>query len=123
MDNNNWFMIPGGKLLPGQSLLSPNGQYKFSVNNGQVTMTGPGVNWKGGTAGDEVGCLVLQSDGNLVLYDSNNHPLWSSGTQGNASFLVIQDDGNAVIYKLANTGWATNTSQQINSCSSPPNQG
>ena len=109
-------LIPGGKLTPGNSLISANGQYKFALNtNGNITLTGPGVNWSSNTAGDEVSCLVMQSDGNLVLYDSNQHAMWSSGTENHASFLVIQDDGNAVIYQLPPI-WATNTSQHVNSC-------
>jgi hypothetical protein len=114
--SNNCFLVPGGKLLPGDSLVSPNGQYTFTLTpEGQITLIGPGVNWSRGTKGEEVGCLVMQSDGNLVLYDSNNHDLWASGTENHASFLVIQDDGNAVIYQLGNI-WATDTSQQVNSC-------
>ena len=109
-------LVPGGKLVPGDSLVSANGKYTFTLNsNGNLTLTGPGVNWSSNTEGDQIACLVMQSDGNLVMYDSNQHPMWSSGTDGNASFLVIQDDGNAVIYKLPPI-WATNTSQHINSC-------
>jgi len=40
--------------------------------------------------------LVMQIDGNLVLYNRNT-PVWSSGTGGKATLLDIQDDGNIVL--------------------------
>jgi hypothetical protein len=55
----------------------------------------------------------MQGDGNLVIYDANSRPLWSTGTYGNAgSRLFMQDDGNAVIYDGAGQPkWASNTQQ------------
>jgi hypothetical protein len=42
--------------------------------------------------------LVLQSDGNLVLYNHNN-PIWSSNTVGTKNpQLILQSDGNLVLY-------------------------
>ena len=112
---SNCFLVPGGKLIPGESLVSPNGKYTFSLNlDGSLTLIGPGVKQTLSPPA-QVGCLVMQSDGNLVLYDSNQHELWQTKTWNNASFLVIQDDGNAVIYKQNNI-WDTGTSQQVNSC-------
>ena len=46
----------------------------------------------------------MQSDGNLVVYDSAWHPYWDSRTSGNPVFgLFVQNDGNVVIYR---TNWA-----------------
>ena len=47
--------------------------------------------------------LVMQTDNNLVLYDANSRPTWSShthnkGTMGSA-MAILQDDGNFVVYK------------------------
>ncbi|MDQ5943735.1 MAG: Peptidase protein [Patescibacteria group bacterium] len=54
--------------------------------------------------------LIMQSDGNLVLY-SPNRALWSTATWGRpATNLVVQSDGNLVIYD--NQGryyWASGT--------------
>lgn len=46
--------------------------------------------------------LVMQTDGNAVIYNSVNRPLWSSGTYGypHAS-LEMQRDGNLVVYRQA----------------------
>lgn len=42
--------------------------------------------------------LVMQSDGNLVLY-GRSKALWSTGTIGrDADRLVVQSDGNLVLY-------------------------
>jgi hypothetical protein len=52
--------------------------------------------------------LVMQPDGNLVLYDDAGHPVWASGTHGNGLFLALQDDGNLVI-EHPRPAWASNT--------------
>ncbi len=42
---------------------------------------------------------VLQSDGNLVVYQNNTTPLWTSNTNGTgADRLIMQGDGNLVVY-------------------------
>jgi hypothetical protein len=46
--------------------------------------------------------LVMQTDGNLVLYDEFGGVRFSSNTWGNpGSYLTFQDDGNLVVYN----GW------------------
>lgn len=53
--------------------------------------------------------LVMQSDGNLVLY-SPNRPIWSTGTSGRpANRFIVQDDGNMVLYGPSNYYWASGT--------------
>ena len=53
----------------------------------------------------------MQSDGNFVLYDQHNAPVWASNTAGSpGAYLAIQDDGNMVVYrKDGHPLWATNT--------------
>lgn len=55
--------------------------------------------------------LVMQRDGNLVLYKSGS-ALWASGTDGlDVEFCVMQSDGNLVLY-LEGSGravWASGT--------------
>jgi hypothetical protein len=53
--------------------------------------------------------LLLQSDGNLVLYGPGYHVLWYSGTSG-ATRLVMQTDGNLVLYNINTSLWQTMTS-------------
>jgi hypothetical protein len=63
-----------------------------------------------------VSMLVMQGDGNLVLY-SGGRPVWSSGTYGRgATHAVMQSDGNLVLYTAGNVPiWATNTFGHTNS--------
>lgn len=45
--------------------------------------------------------MTLQTDGNLVVYDSNNLAIWHTQSQGRGVSprrLVMQSDGNLVIY-------------------------
>jgi hypothetical protein len=43
--------------------------------------------------------LVLQGDGNLVLYGPQGQPLWASNTAGHSDVwdAVMQGDGNFVV--------------------------
>ena len=55
--------------------------------------------------------LTMQADGNLVLYDSQNQPLWASNTDGMAvQKCSMQNDGNLVLYLFdGRPVWASNT--------------
>ena len=65
-------LSPGGRLLPGQSLVSPSGFYR----------------------------AVFQTDGNFVIYNAWNYVIWNSGSQNRGgSILYFQGDGNVVIYR------------------------
>jgi surface antigen len=46
--------------------------------------------------------LIMQPDGNLVVYSATNQPRWSTGTAGAGNRLAIQSDGNLVVYNSAN---------------------
>ncbi len=53
--------------------------------------------------------LVMQADGNLVLY-SSGAAAWATGTNGRTNVkAVMQADGNFVLYQGASPLWATNT--------------
>jgi subtilisin family serine protease len=48
--------------------------------------------------------LIMQGDGNLVLYNQANQPLFNTGTFGNpGAFLTFQPDGNVVLYRSNGT--------------------
>ena len=56
--------------------------------------------------------LIMQTDGNLVLY-KNNTLVWNTGTNGKDTApykLVMQGDGNLVIYGKTKAVWSTGTS-------------
>ncbi len=56
--------------------------------------------------------LVLQGDGNLVVYSSAGLAVWSSGTYGTgASLFAVQGDGNLVLYTATGVAvWSSSTS-------------
>ena len=72
----------------------------------------------------------MQTDGNLVLYDTSGQPYWDSNTQGNpGAFLNVQDDGNLVVYRAGSTTqtetannalWASGTFRRLISRPSSP---
>ncbi|MFD9823563.1 hypothetical protein [Streptomyces violascens] len=54
--------------------------------------------------------LVMQSDGNLVVYDEFNRARWASNTVGQGWTARFQTDGNFVVYTRSNRPvWASNT--------------
>jgi hypothetical protein len=58
--------------------------------------------------------LVMQSDGNLVLYAPGGHPVWSTGTFGqncgaSQCFADFQADGNFVVYNGPTPLWTSRT--------------
>jgi outer membrane protein assembly factor BamB len=73
----------GERLGVGESLASPGGQYS----------------------------LVVQDDGNLVLYDQDGQAVWAAGTDGReVASATMQDDGNLVLYSANNEAvWASDT--------------
>lgn len=78
----------GESLKPGEELLSDNGQYR----------------------------LVMQGDGNLVLYEPGNSPVWSTDTWRSINPIFrpitaeLQNDGNFVLYSTTRwPAWATGT--------------
>jgi hypothetical protein len=82
-------LYPNQALNPGDFLVSPNGDYT----------------------------LIMQHDGNLVLYDYWGTPVWDSGTccTSDMSGVLMQTDGNLVMYDIyAVPHWASNTSNYPN---------
>jgi len=69
---------------------------EYLVSNGAYIMTSENCSLS----------LVLQNDGNLVLYDASNNPLWNTQTSGQGSQpyrFDMQSDGNAVLYSADQT--------------------
>jgi cell wall-associated NlpC family hydrolase len=88
-----WSWMGGGTGATGDTL--PAGQ---SMSNGQVL-------WSNGGRY----AAIMQSDGNLVVYDNGNRAIWWSGTQASGSSLAMQSDGNLVIYAGGRAIWNTQT--------------
>ncbi|WP_367137216.1 S8 family serine peptidase [Saccharothrix sp. HUAS TT1] len=66
---------------------------------------------QGKTSQDGRFTLVMQGDGNLVLYTAAGQALWHTSTHGTgATHVVLQQDGNLVVYTAAGVAkWHSNT--------------
>jgi hypothetical protein len=106
----------GGKMLKGQIALTATRPTAPVLNGGGGTGCGQLTANQRLTANQStLSCdgrfkLILQGDGNLVLYQSGT-PLWASNTVGKASAdAIMQGDGNFVIYDSSGKPlWASDT--------------
>ena len=85
-----------------QSLTSPGGAFVLTHGDNGDVVVRRNIDgrpyWSAGTGGTRPGELVLQRDGNLVVYDSNGRARWASKTQGEpAHCLTLRDDGIAAL--------------------------
>jgi hypothetical protein len=76
-------MQPGDELYPGHEIYAWDNNYSLVYQpEGQLQLHrhGPSdkVGWESRTKGTEAGVCVMRADGNLVLYDPDNRPLWES---------------------------------------------
>jgi hypothetical protein len=112
-----------GTLLQGEKLISKNGKYYATIqDDGNFVLYSTKKRngndfaiWSSRTMNKGVAPrrLIMQTDGNLVLYDKNGSVVWNSRTslKGSGPFtLIMQDDGNLVIYEEnGNYTWSTRT--------------
>ncbi|GIF17239.1 bulb-type lectin domain-containing protein [Actinoplanes teichomyceticus] len=108
-------LAPGRSVFRGAALRSTDGRYWLWMQPDgnlvlyRVTASGSTPLWvKGNLRGYR---LTNQNDGNLVLYDHANRPLWASNTVGeNRTTLALQNDGNLVLYRQDGKAvWASMT--------------
>jgi len=105
-------LTQGESLNPGQLIRSPDGRFTFTYQlDGNVVLyqTGNAI-WASGSVGYGAGGqLLMQPDGNLVLYGQGG--IWHTFTYGSpGAKLKVQNDGNAVIYNASGQWiWQTYT--------------
>jgi hypothetical protein len=105
------YLSRGESLLAGQSLYSPNGRTRFTLqDNANMVVSFDGVGDICDTGTTNIGqpkCLSLQEDGWLILYDVDDKPLWKQGPGGD--HLNMQDNSHVVLYPAvgAEPVWAT----------------
>jgi pimeloyl-ACP methyl ester carboxylesterase len=99
-------LLPGETLLPEDTVTSTDGRlrFRYQLDGNLVHYDGWTPLWDSNTDGSRPGKAVMQTDGNLVVYDPDNVALWWSGTDGHpGAYLAVQTDGNAVIYDVDGT--------------------
>lgn len=114
-------LLGGQTLTAGHALASPDGHYILAMQadgNLVLYLHNGGFNlrplWSTGTSGDRGDRAVLQSNGNLVLYDAENQALWSTNTStAGCANLVMQEDGNLVLYNKKKPVWASHTQNTL----------
>lgn len=110
------------RIHPGQSFTSPSGEYTltFQEDSNLVLYRGEDALWASNTMhgedeSSENKSLILQGDGNFVLYNADGEPLWASGSSYDAAqpYVLVQDDGNVCLYDegLEGCHWSTETAQ------------
>lgn len=102
---------PGHGLAPGEAVHSCDGRYALIMqgDGNLVLYHGATALWDSRTDQSDGRRAVMQGDGNFVVYGADA-PLWDSGTDGHpGAWLAIQDDGNVVAYDGATAIWATGT--------------
>lgn len=123
MGTTNWgcdFLYSGYALNRGGTVMSCNGRYLLvHQTDGNVVLyflniagnpgSGTAV-WATNTGGRSTTQLVMQKDGNLVLYGPTGW-IWQTYTYGNpvGAFVKVQADGKLVMYRGDETGtlWAS----------------
>jgi hypothetical protein len=109
------WMVQDDQLRRGDKLVSLNGNTTLALRDDgdlvlSLTSTGERL-WNAGTGGRGGNRLLMQGDGNLVLY-ADDRTVWNTGTPGHSgASLAMQDDSNLVLYgsDKVEVLWATNT--------------
>jgi len=99
--------IAGTQVLNrGQSWSSNRLRFVLGTD-GNVVLTDQGRQvWQTGTSGRGGVRVVMQGDGNLVLYDTNSNTVWSTRTDAHVgAVLVLGADGTLKINQRGTTLW------------------
>ena len=104
----------GQQIIQNQYIRSADGRYALLLQtDGNAVLYGPGYHVLWQTHTTAGDHFTMQTDGNLVLY-AINVARWQSGTSGNNTYAVLQTDGNFVVYSSTNYPlWYSGTNGQI----------
>jgi hypothetical protein len=87
----NTTLKPGGIMYPGQSLDTTDRRFHLILQrDGNLVLYSPNrATWAAGTDGKQAAFLIMQGDGNLVLYDRSYRPIWYSRTTGGGQLHLV----------------------------------
>jgi hypothetical protein len=91
----------GEGLGPGQETVSCDGRFRLVMQtDGNLVLYEHGHGALWATGTHEGYVAIMQHDGNFVVYDKESRARWASDTDKHVdSFLALQDDGNLVVYE------------------------
>jgi len=92
-------MAGGQGLYPGQSLFSCDGRFHLILQNdgNLVLYQGSTALWSSSTAGRSSAVAIMQADGNFVIYDSTGAGIWSSGTPSHSGAYLAVQNDGNVV--------------------------
>jgi NTE family protein len=111
-------LVPGDRLFPGQSIVSTDNLFRLIYQfDGNLVFyrddtSPPTPLWASGPRGP-LGFVVMQRDGNLVMYDESLNPLWASNSSKQDAHLKVSVDGTVSIYSGAETLWSVGASAPL----------
>jgi hypothetical protein len=80
-------LSPGQTLNVNEKLTSTSGAYTLIMQSdgNLVLYKGSDALWASNTDHSDANHATMQADGNFVVYDANQHPHWASNTDGKSS--------------------------------------
>lgn len=86
-------------LDPNQILRSADGRFALILQgDGNLVLYSPRrALWSTGTTGRNPGAAILQGDGNFVAYDAQGRAYWATWTQGNPGTALVVQDDGNVV--------------------------
>jgi len=110
----NTTLGPNQVLDIGQSITSSDGRYRLIMqDDGNLVLYS--INrplWSSRTDGKPVTKATMQNDGNLVLYDAQGRPYWSSGTAGRGTSSLVMQGDGNLV--IYDTGGQPTWSSRTN---------
>jgi hypothetical protein len=95
----NTTIPPGSALGPGQTVFSQNGRYRLVMQTDGNLVLYRNDNLVRFATYRYGYYSIMQGDGNFVEYTASNQPVWATyTTYSPGAYAVVQDDGNFVIY-------------------------
>ncbi len=84
--SNEWLDV-------GDARTSPNGRFRLQYqDDGNLVLLDNGhATWASHTDGSDPGRVVMQGDGNLVIYNAGGTAVWYSSTQGHPGATLVVD--------------------------------
>ncbi len=98
------YLLQGDELVRGDARQSCDGRFVLIMQHdgNLVLYQGHEPLWATGTDRTAASRAIMQHDGNLVVYDGAGRPLWASNTDGHAESIAIVQDDGNFVVYDAN---------------------